>query len=303
MRLQKINSLLLCLGWPLLVSATTVIEDLQALTSSDFAGRKAGSETPNLAAHYIHGRMATLGLTPQWQHFRYRVGFSEDKYGHNVLGHLPCNQTSCTQALVISAHYDHLGGTNTRFYPGANDNASGVAALLALAQKLADQPRHRDVWFLASDAEEAGLHGAYHFLQTYQGPPLGLNINLDMLAVGANNTLYLLSSKETELQHFLPQLKHIPLKVRHTHSSRHLGRMTKDERVDWLKASDHYAFYRNDIAFIYVGMGNDSKHHTVQDDFASVDQSRYLAAVEVVKVLTAHFVGSSRVGSLPSTTN
>ena len=58
---------------------------------------------------------------------------------------------------MISAHYDHLGRHGQRYYPGANDNASGVAALLYLAQQL--QAMREQIIFVAFDGEEQGLHG------------------------------------------------------------------------------------------------------------------------------------------------
>ncbi|NJM94511.1 MAG: M28 family peptidase, partial [Cytophagales bacterium] len=90
--------------------------------------------------------------------------------------------------LVLSAHYDHLGGLGDVYFPGANDNASGVALLLDLASHFS-APQNRlpySLLFLGFAAEEAGLIGSRHWVQN---PPLPLErikflINLDMAGSG-----------------------------------------------------------------------------------------------------------------------
>lgn len=67
--------------------------------------------------------------------------------------------------IVITAHYDHLGLKAGKLHPGANDNASGVAALLYLSNALKVQSSYGFV-FVATDAEENGLHGSEHFAKT-----------------------------------------------------------------------------------------------------------------------------------------
>ena len=66
--------------------------------------------------------------------------------------------------IVVSAHYDHIGVRNGQVFNGADDNASGTAALFALARHFsANRPRHSLI-FAAFDAEESGLRGARHFV-------------------------------------------------------------------------------------------------------------------------------------------
>jgi Zn-dependent M28 family amino/carboxypeptidase len=82
------------------------------------------------------------------------------------------------QALVVSAHYDHLGfgwpdvraGAKGQLHPGADDNASGVAVMLELARLMADTKPERSVIFAAFAGEEAGLAGARHYVRAAQAP-------------------------------------------------------------------------------------------------------------------------------------
>ena len=113
----------------------------------------------------------------------------------NVIGVLPGTNPALTgQALIVSAHYDHLGfgwpdaraGAKGQLHPGADDNASGVAVMLELARLMANKRPERSVIFAAFAAEEAGLLGARHYVRAAQAPgaPFALsghiaNLNLD----------------------------------------------------------------------------------------------------------------------------
>lgn len=89
--------------------------------------------------------------------------------------------------LIITAHYDHLGGMgNETYFPGANDNAAGVATLLSLAKYYAAHPQPFSVGFICFGAEEAGLIGSGYFVEN---PLIPLNkikflINLDLVGTG-----------------------------------------------------------------------------------------------------------------------
>ncbi len=97
--------------------------------------------------------------------------------------------------LLILAHYDHLGSfadlsdSSRVIFRGANDNASGTALLLALAQAVADQPLERDVLFAAVGGEEQGLKGADVLHASLDGMPLAAVLNFDMVASGENGLL------------------------------------------------------------------------------------------------------------------
>jgi hypothetical protein len=129
----------------------------------------------------------------------------ETGVARNVLGRVPAGERPSDGALVLGAHYDHLGRgiegkTLARpeeageVHYGADDNASGVAALLEIAQHLADLkargelPIRRDILFAAWSGEELGLLGSTHFTRTYRGedretlrPDIAAYLNMDMV--------------------------------------------------------------------------------------------------------------------------
>ena len=96
-------------------------------------------------------------------------------------------------AIVVSAHYDHVGVRNGEIYPGADDNASGTAALLAIAGLCKKAPWQHDVVFAAFDAEEQGLQGARAFVAAPPIPKerIALNINMDMVSRSATREIYI----------------------------------------------------------------------------------------------------------------
>jgi Tol biopolymer transport system component len=133
----------------------------------------------------------TVALTPQ------------KTTAFNVAGRLPADAASPLRgAIVVGAHYDHLGrGGAGSLAPGvdaphlgADDNASGVAALLEAARQLAAIPgRRRDVLFVAFSAEEAGVLGSSHFVDHLPGESeagdLFAMLNMDMVGRLRDNTL------------------------------------------------------------------------------------------------------------------
>lgn len=112
----------------------------------------------------------------------------------NVIGKLPGRKPG-SGAIMLMGHWDHFGfcgaeGDTDRICNGAVDNASGIAVLIEIARKLARRSHDRDIYFLATTAEEAGLLGAYHFADNPAFPlhELQLVLNLDTTAVAPRGT-------------------------------------------------------------------------------------------------------------------
>lgn len=267
------------------LSATQLHNDMKILTSREHAGRKAGlNDKPNISARYLHARFTALGYQPFYQSFEFKTGFFSTAKGHNVIATLPCSATQCDANIVITAHFDHLGGQPSSYYAGANDNASGTSTLLFLAQSLKLINRRHSVTFVATDAEENGLYGAKHFVNELEvNKRTILNINLDMLVPNKRNRLYVLHSKKTKSAVTL--LKQQPtesLRVKIVNSRYKMQRLMDNPRIDWHKASDHYAFAKENIPYLYFGIGEDKNHHTKRDTLESLDFSRFQLVVKFI---------------------
>jgi hypothetical protein len=161
--------------------------DVEWLAAPEREGRGPGSHGLEDAARYIEGRFEGLGLAPLTP-----GGGSRDRYSQrfavtgengaphelrNVIGILPgTNKALQRQALIVSAHYDHLGfgwpdaraGAKGQLHPGADDNASGVAVMLELARLMAEARPARSIIFAAFSGEEEGLVGARAYVKAAQ---------------------------------------------------------------------------------------------------------------------------------------
>ena len=151
------------------------------LASHQLEGRLTGSEGGRLASEYIRGEFEALGLTPFGGGESYFHPFGRGTT-RNVVG---CIEGEVAETYIImGAHFDHLGlNRKGEVYCGADDNASGVAALIECARLVAEsdyKPRYTLV-FIAFDAEEKGLIGSTKFAKTLPAGSIRAMINMDMV--------------------------------------------------------------------------------------------------------------------------
>ncbi len=151
------------------ITARELKQHVFTLASKEWQGRASMSEGGMAAAAYIARTLAKLGLEPRGEDGPYQDVINGDGVviGRNVCFLLPGRDARArAETIVIGAHYDHLGTGEQGVFRGADDNASGVAALLELAEHWASPDRRpaRSVLFLAFDNEEAGLRGSEHWV-------------------------------------------------------------------------------------------------------------------------------------------
>jgi Zn-dependent M28 family amino/carboxypeptidase len=179
--------------------------------------------------------------------------------------------------IVFTAHYDHLGmmGDNTMF-PGAHDNASGVAMALDLMKHYAnpDNKPYYSVVFIATAAEELGILGSKYFCAN---PLFGLEkikflINLDMVSTGDEGIMVVNGAVFTEEYDKLVKIN--------TEKS-YLKAISKRGEA---KNSDHWFFYRNGVKcfFIYT-LGGVSEYHNIYDKPEALPYTEYN---DIFKLLT-----------------
>jgi len=163
----------------------TLKDDVFYLASPHLDGRFPGSDGDYSARAFIANRFACLGLTPLESSDWYEQPFVDeagDETG-NVIGYLPGSDSEvASDIILVSAHHDHLGDGHL----GANDNASGVSGLLAIAQDFMSGPAPaRTVIFAAFGAEESGFEGSEYFMShppdDFDPSDIVYNINMDMI--------------------------------------------------------------------------------------------------------------------------
>lgn len=268
-----------------------LIKDVRELSNDQMQGRKAPSPGHVLAKSYITQRYKAHNLQSfsEFEDYEQSFEFGSRKItGTNLLGYIKGTKYP-ELFFVITAHYDHLGGSGARIYNGANDNASGIAAMLALLSKYSNEVPAYSVMFIATDAEEPGLYGAKHFVNNspVATDNIILNVNVDMIGDGGRrNTLYALaSSKSAKFKQALPKLadfaEGLPLKLRWRKNVR-LHHKSLQERIDWRQASDHASFGRIGIPYLYFGADTNNLYHTTKDTFDHLDQEFFIASVTAI---------------------
>ena len=173
------------------IDSTTVRKHLYTLASDDMQGRKSGTEGIEKAAKYIESEFKKIGLTTFEGLDSYRQTFNftnrrskEEITSSNIIGVLQ-GKSKKDEYVIISAHYDHLGmkksGEGDLIFNGANDDASGVTGVLALAEYYKKMGNERTIVFAAFTAEEMGLIGSTHFGKGIDASKFVAGINLEMI--------------------------------------------------------------------------------------------------------------------------
>lgn len=166
----------------------TLRQHLEWLAADAMEGRWAGGEQNHRATLYIDSCFRAYGLQPLGSSLLDSIVKKNDESfpSCNVIGFLP-GRSRPSEYLVISAHFDHVpptgSGRTRRIYNGANDNASGTAALLALAAWYARQGAERSILFCAFNREELGLVGSTAFSSRISTDSIVAMINLEMLGI------------------------------------------------------------------------------------------------------------------------
>lgn len=172
---------------------------LNTLAADAAAGRRTGTAAQQRIGVWLADEFKTLGLQPlgdsYFQLFAVTNKDGSQTIGRNVLAVLPGTQpTAQAEYLLLSAHYDHIGhqaGSGAdHVFNGADDNASGVTAMLNIAKRLQQaaangQRPARHIVFAAWDAEEMGLKGSAHFVAQPLLPldRIVANLNFEMVGV------------------------------------------------------------------------------------------------------------------------
>jgi len=169
-----------------IINEKLVEKHLTTLADNLMEGRKAGSQGIEMAAKYIESEFERIGLDKFESQNSFRQSFSsKDMSLFNVIGVLE-GKSKADEYVIISAHYDHLGMKTGEkgdlIFNGANDNASGVSAVLALAEHYKTQNiNERSLLFVAFTAEEIGLIGSNYFGKQINPKNIIAGINIEMI--------------------------------------------------------------------------------------------------------------------------
>ena len=278
------------------IDAEQLRTHVRVLADDSMGGRRTGSEGNERARRYIERVFAAIGASPIGASFVHPFTFesrSGTVRGVNVVARIAGSERP-DRVIVITAHYDHLGERNGQIFNGADDNASGVAAMLALAHVFAASPPRHTIVFAALDAEESGLRGAHAFVQD---PPLplasiALNINLDMVGRNDAGELWVAGTHHTPaLRPTVERLAaDVPVRLRIGHD-----RPGVPGQDDWTGSSDHGAFHARGIPFLYFGVEDHADYHKESDEFAGIDPDFQLRAARTIAAIVIALDGGLEV--------
>ncbi|MCL2739039.1 MAG: M20/M25/M40 family metallo-hydrolase [Bacteroidales bacterium] len=255
-------------------------EHVRILTADSLAGRGAGTAGEKKAAAYISRCFKAYGLEfiyPDGVQDFFVLGHHGDTLSsQNIVGIVVGSDPKLKEEyIVIGAHYDHLGlqkiSMNGRdslvVYPGADDNASGVAVMLELAKTMAAQPWlfKRSLVFVAFGAEEIGLVGSWYFVNRAFAPisHTVFMVNIDMIGrSGAGHTFsaYTLAP-DTGLPHMLESVD-LPPFLR-----------PQILETDYFP-SDHRNFFQKQIPTVLFTSGIHSDYHRPGDKSHLLDYTQ-----------------------------
>jgi Zn-dependent M28 family amino/carboxypeptidase len=266
------------------IDSAQLLKDLETLSADDMEGRLPGTPGAAKARAYIVRRFKEAGIEPIGASFERPFVFrgrgdSGDRAGVNIVG-IVRGTRAPGRFIVVTAHFDHLGVRDGQIFNGADDNASGVAALLAVASQVsATKPAH-SVVFAALDAEETGLNGSRAFLAEPPVPREGIvmNVNLDMVGRDAKNVLFASGTFHYPfLKAYLKDVARPPVVLRLGHDAPNV----KGED-DWTRDSDHYPFHQAGIPFIYFGVEDEAQHHKATDDADTMTKELFVGAANTI---------------------
>lgn len=287
---------------PIEIDSKKLLENVKILASDSMEGRAFSTLGNKKAQEFIQKKFSEIGLE-KYKNGSYNeafdytfkgkkrqeafpienpgINFSNVKdtiaSGTNIVGIL---KGTTSKTIVITAHYDHLGIRNNLIFNGADDNASGVAALFTIAEYFKKNPIKHSLIFAAVDGEEIGSIGTEVFLKNYPNKKnIELNINLDMIAHSDYYPeLYICGT------YHYPNLKKTLSKVKSDEVTILFGHddPEKIEQSDWTLSSDHRVFYKEKIPFLYFGVEDHKDYHRPTDKFATINQKFYVESVKVI---------------------
>ena len=281
------------------ISADDIAEHITFLASEELNGREAGTADEAKAANYIADLFRDFGLEPAgddqtfFQEFTINTSIlnnphstdttGEKRLSKNVAGIVRGTGDS-EEIIILGAHYDHLGygefgslyrGDTPRIHNGADDNASGTAGLIELAQYFGKNRPATDILFLAFSGEEMGLLGSAHYVEE---PTVNIDnavamINMDMIGRMEEEKLIIFGTGTSADWEDI-------LLVANTDS------LNLDLVEDGTGASDHTSFYYQNIPVLHYFTDTHSDYHRPSDDVEYINHEGIAKTIShVVRVI------------------
>lgn len=235
-----------------LINADGLKSHIDTLCSERMAGRAPGSDGGEMARNYIISVLEEYGIAKRG--IEYTQQFKAGKAVlHNIIGEIE-SDTESDEYIILGAHYDHIGQIKGIIYPGADDNASGVATLLEIARTLSrikssGESIPVNIIFLFFDGKEMSMAGSRYFISKLRirSENIRFMINIDQIGSalappGQNSEYLLLLGEPTPYQkrvlEICNKLSGLNLELDYTFYG------SEKFYEIFYKLSDHYQFYK-----------------------------------------------------------
>lgn len=269
------------------LDSARLVADLSALAADSMEGRRVGTPGGARARAWLVRAINRIGLAPAAdslaEPFTFSIGGGRVTHGANLVAVIT-GTVHPGRYVVASAHYDHVGmrspGVNgDTIYNGADDNASGTAALLAIAAWFKAHPPRNSILFAWFDAEEEGERGSRAFVER---PPVPLaqiiaNVNLDMVGRNVNGQLYAAGATPWPVMRPLVEATAAVAAV-----ALCLGHDSGPGEDNWTNQSDQGAFNAKGIPFVYFGEEDHPDYHRPSDEFSRIELGFFARSARTV---------------------
>ena len=277
-------------------AADQLVEDVRFLADDRLGGRLTGTPGADTAAAYLARRFEQVGLQPSPQGWLQPFTINADApvaqsadlggaTGYNVIGVLPGSDPDLRhESVIVGAHYDHLGlggfssldpDSTGLVHNGADDNASGAAALVHVARRLRGDPPARTVVFIAFGGEELGLLGSSFYVRNpvYPLSQAVAMVNMDMIGRLRNNRLIVFGAETaTELPALLDSLNWY-------------AAFDLKASGDGYGPSDHASFYAAGLPVVHVFTDLHEDYHRASDDVHKISHDGLLRVADFTATL------------------
>ncbi|MFN5497752.1 MAG: M20/M25/M40 family metallo-hydrolase [bacterium] len=250
------------------VDPAAIKSDIAEFASDEMNGRHFQSEEGKRAAQLLADKLAAAGAAPLEGRgsMLVPVGRFPNAAPNVVAWHAPKGPNPSGEYILVTAHFDHLPPAKSgedRIYNGADDNASGISGMIAVANALRDETLDVGVVFVGFTGEEMGLIGSRAFLEEETLPPARIRglFNMDMISRQPDGAIRLDGGpKGKVLVDLLVRLApKVPIE------------MKVDTHPDWLDRSDQGPFLRAGIPAVLFSCEDHEDYHKVTDHADKVD--------------------------------
>lgn len=258
------------------ITSDSAKKTVEYLASQELEGRMSGKKGNILAAEFIKNKFESYGYKSKYQRFPIKkLNYgpnkeSGDGFTNNILAWSEGKEENLKdEIIVVGAHMDHIGygpqmsmQSKIKIHPGADDNASGTAALLEIAKGMSKLKNKRTILFIAFSAEEMGLLGSLYYANNPLFPQDNPNIknhtfmlNMDMIGC---------LKKGKQLAGFSDLNSSVDI-------TKYIGELSdkysfaKSITTRGTSGSDHASFYNKKIPIAFLHTGGHDYYHTPQD--------------------------------------